>query len=329
MRAVILGGTGNISTSIVRQLLEKGYDVACYNRGRSDLVPKDVRQITGDRNDRDLFEKTMRKENFDIAIDMISYTADDAASSIAAFCGVKHFIQCSTTCAYGIDNRWLPVSEDHPLVPCTEYGRGKAAADRLLLEAYYSKGFPVTIVRPSVTYGPKIGVLRQIAWEFSWIDRIRKGKPILICGDGKALMQFMHVDDAARGFVGIIGKEHCIGQVYNLAGKGCTTWEQHHETAMKVLGRNVEIIGIPLKTLISVDKRRFSVCEEIFAHNSYYSSDKIYRDVPEFRPQISLEDGMRQVFDYMDRNGMIPDSDNESWEDRLIESQLSVGRTAI
>ncbi|MCD9021736.1 NAD-dependent epimerase/dehydratase family protein [Cohnella silvisoli] len=320
MKVVILGGTGNISTSIVRLLLKQGHEVTCYNRGNHAEALKETRIIIGDRKDRETFEKTMRKEKFDVAIDMISFTKEDAASSIAAFPEIGQFIQCSTVCTYGVDYDWLPVSEDHPLRPITDYGRGKADADHLLLEAYHREGFPVTIIKPSTTYGPKGGLLRQVAWDFSWIDRIRRGKPIIVCWDGKALHSFLHVDDAAKGFAGVIGKQRCIGQTYNLVNRGFTTWENYHRTAMKVLGREVELVGISLQTLLSLDKERFSICSEIFAHNDYYSSDKIFRDVPEFVPAVSLDDGMRQVIEYMDQQGHIPDSSLETWEDAIIQA---------
>src|SRR5215471_1541991 len=100
----------------------------------------------------------------------------------------------------------------------------KAAADAALLEAYERDGFPVTILKPSTTYGPLQGMLRQIAWDFSWIDRIRQGKPIVVCDQGQALHQHMHVEDAARGFVLILGKTQCLGQIYNLVWEPPITW---------------------------------------------------------------------------------------------------------
>ncbi|RAP73628.1 NAD-dependent epimerase/dehydratase family protein [Paenibacillus montanisoli] len=319
MRVVILGGTGNISTSIVRLLVAQGHEVTCYNRGQSAVqLPEGVRIINGDRQDRETFEKTMQQEKFDAAIDMISFNKEDAESSIRAFRGVKHFVQCSTVCTYGVEYEWLPVSEDHRLRPISGYGQGKVDADKALMEAYYREGFPVTILKPSTTYGPAIGILRQVAWDFTWIDRILKGKPILICGDGKALHSFLHVDDAAKAFVGVLGKAHCVGQTYNVVPRGFITWEEHHKLAMKVLGKEVELIGVPLQTLKSIDSGRFGICEEIFAHNDYYSCEKLMRDVPEFVPTVSLEEGMRQVFDVMKQEGRIPNSDNETWEDEII-----------
>src|SRR4029453_26681 len=88
----------------------------------------------------------------------------------------------------------------------TPYGQHKAAADATVLEASARTGFPVTILKPSTTYGPVQGVLGQIPSEFSGIDRTRQGKPLVVCGQGDALHQHLHVEDAARGFA------HALGQ---------------------------------------------------------------------------------------------------------------------
>ena len=119
-------------------------------------------------------------------------------------------------CTYGVDYDWLPVTEDHPIHPISEYGRNKHAADEVYLQAHHDFGFPVTLVKPSTTYGPQMGVNRQIAREFSWLDRIRKGKPVVVCGDGKAVHQFLHIDDAAKGFVGLLGMGVCSDGAFGL-----------------------------------------------------------------------------------------------------------------
>jgi nucleoside-diphosphate-sugar epimerase len=327
MNICIVGGTGNISESIVRLLLERGDEVTIFNRGRHRPVPESVRLIQGDRNDREDFERKMQAENFDAAIDMICFTPDDAQSSLRAFRNVGHFVMTSTVCTYGIDYDWFPVTEDHPLRPITDYGRNKAAADAVFMAAYYQHGFPVTIIKPSTTYGPQQGLIRQIAWDYSWIDRIRKGKPILVCGDGNALHQFLYVNDAGLAFMGVLGKEHTKGQTYNLVKRGYTTWAEYHRTAMKVLGREVELIGVPFNDLKAFQIPEFDICEEIFAHHVYYSADKLIRDVPEFQPVISLEEGMAHVIEAMDRDGRIPDSDTIAWEDPIIQAQRSIHST--
>jgi len=325
MKVCVVGGTGNISTSIVRVLLANGHEVTCCNRGQSGTLPEGVRLLQIDRSDRPAFEAAVQHEHFDAGIDMIGFTHDDALSSIRAFADVQHFVHCSTVCTYGVRYDWLPATEDHPLRPISDYGRNKAAADAAYLEAFYGDGFPVTIIKPSTTYGPRMGLLRQVAWEFSWIDRVRQGLPIVVCGDGNALHQFLHVDDAALGFVGVLGRQRCLGQVYNLVNRGFTTWADYHHTAMQVLGTEVELVGVPLAVLAACDIPAFGICQDIFAHHVFYSAEKLFRDVPEFRPQISLEQGMGQVLEAMDREGRVPQAETDGWEDSLIAAQ---GRVA-
>lgn len=324
MKVAVIGGTGNISTSIVRVLLERGHDVTCFNRGLSGTLPDGVRQLTGDRNDRENFEKTMQAERFEGVIDMLCYNAEDAESDIRAFRDVGHFVFCSTTCTYGVDYDWLPVTENHPQRAFTEYGRNKVAAERIFLREYYQNGFPAVIIRPSTTYGDKLGLLRQIAWDYSWLDRIRKGKPILVSGDGKAIHQFLHVDDAAYGFVGALEHDRCIGQAYNLVRDDYVQFDAYHRTAMEIIGREVPMIGIPLDTLAAIDLTRFRICFDEFAFNDYYSCRKIFRDIPEFRPKIGLREGMTSVLEALDREGRIPNSDDIRWEDELIERSLAL-----
>lgn len=319
MKIGIVGGTGNISQPIVSLLLEKGHEVVCFNRGQTAKVPEGVRVIQGDRRDREDFQRKMQAEKFDVAIDMICFNAEDAASSVRAFRGVGWFVQTSTANTYGIRYDYFPSDETHPLRPISEYGRNKVAADDVYLEAYHREKFPIVIIKPSTTYGPVQGMLRQISWDFSWIDRVKKGKPILICGDGNALHQHLHVDDIARAFVGVIGKEHTIGQTYNAVSRGYITWTDYHRLAGKILGKEVELIGVPFEDLKRLNVPNFGICEGEFAFHAYYSSEKLFRDVPEFHPQISLEQGMTQVFEVMEREGRIPNSDELKWEDEIIE----------
>jgi nucleoside-diphosphate-sugar epimerase len=241
--------------------------------------------MRGDRRERAAFERRMQATPFDAAIDMICFTREDAASSVRAFPHVQHFVQCSTVCTYGIDHDWMPVTEDHPLRPTTAYGGHKAQADAVFLEAYDRQSFPVTIVKPSTTYGPTQGLLRQIAWEFSWIDRIRQGKPLLISGDGNTPHQHLNVEDAALGFAHILGKARCLGQTYHLVDRDCITWADYHWTAMRVLGRQVDLVGVPLAELIAGNVPRVQICREVFAHHGYYSARKLFRACPSFGPQ--------------------------------------------
>jgi nucleoside-diphosphate-sugar epimerase len=330
MRICVIEGTGHISTSLVRILLRQGHEVTCVTRGQSGEVPAGEGWIQGGRRDRAAFERRLQAMPFDAVIDMICFTREDAASSVRAFQDVHHVVQCSTVCTSEIVPDCVPVTEDHPLRPVTAYGRHKAQVDAVFLEAYDRRGFPVTIVKPSTTYGPQQGLLRQIAWDVSRIARIRQGKLLLICGNGTALHQYLHVEDAALGFAHIIGRAHGLGQTYHLVDRGCLTWADYHRTAMRALGRQVELVGVPLADLIALHVPNVQICREVFAHYRYYSAEKLFRDVPEFRPAVSLEQGMQEVIDAMDRAGRIPNADLEDWEDRIIAVQRHVrGRVGM
>jgi hypothetical protein len=94
-----------------------------------------------------------------------------------------------------------------------------------------------------------------------------------------------------------------------------------------VLGREVELVGVPFEDLKRLKVPDIGILEDEFAYNDYYSSEKLYRDVPEFHPQISLEQGMTQVLDVMEREGRIPNSDELTWEDEIVQKQKGVTRS--
>jgi len=329
MKVCIIGGTGNISSSFVPLLQELGHEVVLFNRGqRAATVPAGVRLIQGDRKERAAFEETMQAGRFDAVIDMICFDADDAHSTVRACRGVRHLVFCSTVCTYGVDYDWLPVTEDHPLRPISDYGRNKVAAERVFMAAHCQDDFPVTIIRPSTTFGPQWNLLRQVAWEASWVDRVRKGKPIVVCGDGRALHQWLCPDDAAPAFVFALGRDRCVGQTYNMVKREFGTWAQYHRTAMNVIGREVELVGVPLADLVAAEVPDVGICESIFSHNTVYSPSRLMRDVPEFQPKVSLADSIERVYDAMQRENRIPDSDSLTWEDNLIAAQRQVAATA-
>ena len=238
MKICVVGGTGNISTGIVNQLLKQGHDVFCFNRGINGFVSHGAHSLIGDRNDQRFFEKVMQDANFDFAIDMVCMNASQASSSIRAFKDVKHFIMCSTVSTYGVKYDFSPITEEHPIRPTTDNGRNKANADDIFRDAHKKNGFPVTIIKPSTTYGPKMGLLRQISTDFSWIDR--EVNNMIDCLNSDKLPE-----DSALVFSSILGKKECIGHTYNMVDKKFYTWKEYHELAMEVIGKKVELIEVP------------------------------------------------------------------------------------
>ena len=328
MKVLIIGGTGNISRGIVAALQKGNHDVVLFNRGQHvDPPPPDVRVIHGDRQDRDNFETKVGAENWDAVIDMISFNADDASSAIRACQGrVGHFVHCSTVMTYGPPFSGINLPETAPLQGTSGYGLNKVEADNILLEAFKNDGFPVTIFKPSYTHGPGINLLRQVGGDGSWIDRLRKNKPILSAGDGLNYFQFLASGDAGVAFAGILGKSQCFGEIYNLVHPQARTWDEWHRAAADALGVDIEIVHVSQETLIAMAPERFSGLRSNFGHTQIFSHEKLDSVLPDFTPIIPVTESVAENIAWMDRHNRVTDSDVDDLEDQIIKAIRNLPR---
>lgn len=328
MKVLVIGGTGNISRGIVAALQERNYEVVIFNRGQHvDPPPQDIRVIHGDRHNRDDFEAKVASENWDAVIDMISFNVEDAASSLRA-CqkNVGHFIQCSTVMTYGPPFSGVNIPEDGPLQGESGYGLGKVAADNLLLDAHESDGFPVTIFKPSYTHGPGINLHRQVGGDGGWIDRLRKGKPILSAGDGLNYFQFLASRDAGDAFAEILGKSQCFGEIYNLVHPKPLTWDQWHTAAADALGVDIDIVHVSQETLIAMAPERFSGLRGNFGHTQIFTHEKLASVLPEFSPHIPVKESVAKNIAWMDKHNHVSDSDEDDLEDKIVDTIRNLPR---
>lgn len=320
MRILIIGGTGLISTSITRQLIERGSDeVVLFNRGRSESrVPPGVRVIQGDRKDYAAFENRMAGETWDAVIDMVGFVREDEESVLRAFRGrTGQFIFCSTVCVYGGELSALPAKEDEPRTPTGAYGRNKVACEDLLMDAYVHEQFPVTIMRPSHTYGEGAGIVHTLGGSTTYIDRIRKGKPVIVHGDGSSLWVSCHIDDVARGFIGALGNPKAIGQAYNVTGEQLQTWNDYTRGVAEAVGGKANIVHIPTDVLARVAPKRAGITVDIFQYNSVFDNSKAMRDLG-FAYTIPWIVGAKRTVDWLDANGKVLNCDSDPFDDRLI-----------
>lgn len=328
MKVLVIGGTGNISRGIVAALLTRNHEVVLFNRGQhADPPPSDVRVIQGDRQQRDDFEAKVAAENWDAVIDMISFNAEDAASAIRACQGrVGHFIQCSTVMTYGPPFSGINLPETAPLQGTSGYGLNKVAADNLLLEAHANDGFPVTIFKPSYTHGPGMNLLRQVGGDGGWIDRLQKGKPILSAGDGLNYFQFLASRDAGDAFAEILGKTQCFGEIYNIVHPQARTWDEWHQAAASALGVQIEIVHASQENLIAMSPERFSGLRGNFGHTQIFSHEKLAQVIPNVSPKIPVTESVAENIEWMDKHNLIPNSDDDDLEDRVIEAIRNLPR---
>jgi nucleoside-diphosphate-sugar epimerase len=320
MQVLLLGGTGQISSGIVKALKKRGAQITVFNRGKSDDRLGDVERLHGDRNDAASFVSAFANRKFDAVIDMICFTPEQAQASINAFAGkTGHFIFCSTVCAYGNTQTELPTTETTRPRPDTPYGIHKLACEKLFLAAQTEGKFPVTIFRPSHTFGPGGGIINNLGWEPTFVDRLRKAKPIIVSGDGHGLWQSAFADDVGTGFAYACGRAKCFGEAYNIVGDPVVTWDEYTiNTAAAIGAPSPRIVHIPTDLLLTLAPKKFAPLAEIFRYHGVYSNEKIHRDIPEYKPKTPYADAVRETVAWMDKMKRIANSDLDAVEDQIV-----------
>lgn len=328
MKILIIGGTGLISTAITRQLLERGDDVTLYNRGKSEArIPAGAKTIQGDRKDYTKFEAQMAEVGaFDCVIDMVGYAPEDAESVVRAFKGrIGHFIFCSTVCVYGGPATRFPIREDEPHTPTGPYGANKSRCEAVLLEAHGRGDFPATIMRPSQTYGEGGTIVHSLGWNTAYLDRIRKGKPIIVHGDGSCLWAACHIDDVGGGFVGAAGNPKAFGKAYNVTGEEWMTWDRYHEGVAEALNAPPpKIVHIPTDLLAKFAPKHASISIDVFQYPSVFDNSAAMADLG-FRYTIPWVEGVRRTVAWLDARGKVANSDDDPFDDRVIAAWERLG----
>jgi len=323
MKVLVLGGTGVISREIVKLLLVTGHEVTQFNRGSRDVrTSSEVRQLTGDRTDRQGFEAAMRKESFDAVIDMICFNEVDARSTMAAFGeSGAHIVFCSSVAAYKRPYRTIPTMEAAEELhddPFFSYAFDKAEVERYLTTVIKEKNLPITMIRPSLTFGPgaaNMGVLRQ---NFGIIERIRAKKPLVMFGDGSTPFSFTFTPDLAKAFVGVLGKEKSFGEAYHACSEERTRWEDLYLAFGRILDREVKIVHIPSELLVAAKADLFS---HLFFEKTYpglFDNSKIRSVVPDFSCEIDLHHGVEMMVDWFEKEANQVDPEKDALEDRFV-----------
>ncbi len=323
MKVLVLGGTGVISREIVKLLLIKKHEVTVYNRGNRDLgFSKDIRQLTGNRAARQEFESSMRKESFDAVIDMICFNEADARSTVAAFGeSGAHIVICSSVAAYKRPYRTIPTIEAAEELhddPFFRYAFDKAEVERYLTTVITEKNLPITLIRPSLTFGPgaaNMGVLRQ---NYGIIERIKDAKPLVMFGDGSTPFSFTFTADLAKAFVGVLGIEKTFGEAYHACSEERTRWEDLYLEFGRVLGKEVKIVHIPSELLVAAKPDLFSHLYFEKTYPGLFDNTKIRSVVPDFSCDIDLHHGVKMMVDWFEKEANQVDPEKDVLEDRLI-----------
>jgi nucleoside-diphosphate-sugar epimerase len=321
MRVLIIGGTGLISTPLTRLLLERGDEVTLYNRGRREArLPGGYGVITGDRREFAAFEARMAAAGtFDCVIDMVCFLPDEAESAIRAFQGrTGQYLFCSTVDVYRKPATRYPYRDDEPHEGLNDYARGKVACEALLRAAHERGDLTLTVIRPAHTYGEGGCFVNTFNRRTSYIDRLRRGRPVVVHGDGSSFWTSGHIDDVARAFAAAAGNERAFGRAYHATSDEWLTWDQYHRAIAAAIGAPApRLVHIPTGALLRLAPRGAQVVATNFQFNNIFDHAAARADLG-YRPSVSLAEGVRRTVAWLDERGRVESSDNDPFEDRLI-----------
>lgn len=322
LRVLFIGGNGIISSASSALAIQRGHDLTLLNRGRSTARPPigGVRQLTGDASDAASVAAAVGDETFDVVADFRAFTPDQVARDIELFdgrCGQYVFI--SSASAYQKPVATLPITESTPLRnPFWSYSRDKIAGEDLLVAAYRDRGFPATIVRPSHTYDhtsvPILG-----GW--TAIDRMRRGEPVVVHGDGTSLWTLTHTRDFAVAFVGLLGNDRAIGEAFHITSDEVLTWDRITEQLARAADAEFRPVHVSSEAIARELPDHGPGLVGDKAHSVMFDNRKVKTLVPEYRAIIPFWRGAHEIIDWHDEDvsRRVVDPQLDAAFDRLVE----------
>lgn len=328
MKALFIGGTGTISSAITAQLAKTDWELYVLNRGNNpELLPEGVKCITADINDEAAVKEKLEGMSFDTVCDFIGFVPAQLERDYRLFKGkTRQFMYISSASAYQKPPSNYLINEGTPLVnPYWQYSRDKIACEQLLMEKYREEGFPVTIIRPSHTYSVRAVPLSVHGNNGSWqvIKRMLEGKPVIIQGDGTTLWTMTFNEDFAKGFIGLMGNPHAIGETFGITSDESITWNQIYRSIADALGVEFKPYYVPTDFLAAVSDYDFTGSLTGDKSNTVvFDNSKLKRAVPGFCATTSFDEGVRKTLAYVlsHKECQAEDPEFDAWCDRVISA---------
>lgn len=299
MKVLFIGGTGNISTASSCLAVEKGIDLYLLNRGTRKIEIEGAKSLVCDIHNPEEAAKALEGHEWDCVVNWIGFDPADVTRDIALFKGkTKQYIYISSASAYQKPPATPFITEETPLEnPFWEYSRKKAASEKLAMD---EPDFPATIVRPSLTYDTVIPVALGSWDDYTIIDRIKQGKPIVVHGDGTSLWTITHAKDFAKGFVGLLGNEKAIDESFHITSDELLTWDQIYQAVAAAAGVKAKIVHVASDFIAAyaVAKGQNWLVGNFLGDKSVsaiFDNSKIKKFVPEFEATIPFAEGIKET----------------------------------
>ncbi len=327
MQVLFIGGSGIISTACTQLAAQRGIDLTLVNRGQRKVsLPAGVKSLSVDVHDVSNAQKALGDVTYDVVVDWVAYTPDDIERDLQLFRGrTRQFIFISSASAYQKPGTHYLITESTPLAnPYWDYSRNKIACEERLMNAYREEGFPVTIVRPSLTYGDTQIPLITNSWEkpYTIVDRMLKGQKIVVPGDGTSLWVITHNSDFAKGLIGLLGHEQAIGHAFHITSEEAMTWDQYTQIVAAALGVEARIVHIPSDFIIACIPSLEGSLIGDKSVSVVFDNSKIKRFVPGYCATTRFSEGIRRTLAWFQADPsrqQVDAADNAAW-DKVIDA---------
>ena len=312
-KIAVIGGAGYKGCVLVPKLLAKGYDVTVFDLmlyGQDGLpAHPQLKVIEGDIRDTAHYAATIAGSDAVINLACISndpsFELDPAISRSINFdcfepmvkatvdAGVKRYIYASTSSVYGVSDA-PEVTEEHPLVPISDYNKYKGMSEPYLLK-YQSPEFTTVIIRPATVCGYSPRTRLDLTVNILTNHAVNKRKITVFGGSQKR--PNIHIEDITDLYVELLElpTEKIAGQTFNAGYENFTVAELADQVKRVVESEFPELAPIPIVTTPSDDLRSYHV-----------SSRKIAEHLG-WRPKRSVEDAVRDICRAI-RDGRLPNS---------------------
>ena len=218
-------------------------------------MPAGVTTLRGDIRNPAQVAELLQPYHFDAVVEWVAFRPEHIDTDLALFAGkTDQYVLISTTATYQKPPVYYRMNESTPQYnPHWEYGQLKLACEERLLAAYRRQEIPITIVRPSHTYGDT-KIPYAVGSGYIAVDRMRRGKPTIVPGDGQSLWTMTHNTDFAKGLVGLLGNTQAIGESFQITSDEVLTWDQIAGIIGHAAGVAPQLIHIPSEFINHCDK---------------------------------------------------------------------------
>lgn len=320
-KMLFIGGTGILSREAGIRLVEDGAELTILNRGWSmrRQAPDGVEILHADVREPGALASAVAGRDFDVVVDFVAFSGEDVLRDIELFDGrAGQYVFISSVAAYDKPARHLPMRESTPLRNrFWSYGRGKIAGELALGEAYREHGFPATIVRPGHTYDRTHIPLNG---EWTALDRMLRGRPVVVHGDGTGIWTLTHTRDFARAFVRLLGNPAAVGDSFHITSDERLTWDGIAQTLASALGVEPQISHVPSDAMAASSAEQGEALFGDRTYSSFFENAKIKEFVPGWTATTNFVEGAREIVEWYrsnpDRRRV--DAELDAWFDALV-----------